>query len=239
MTIDKHVAIHQIEHSFAGTPFKLGPLDLYISTGQCVGIMGQNGAGKSTLFQIITGNLKPQKGEVRILNQVMTLDNFLLKRQVGYLPQNLELPKWVCANELLSYACSLYQLPNQENLVRRTLEYWDCLYFEKKPIASCSHGMKKRVALGLATIHAPELLILDEPFSGLDLYHIKALKDLITQRKQEGKPTILCTHIAPYIANLSDSVFTLISGELTELEQWSNQNFMQRIEIIENIFYQG
>ncbi len=239
MSSNSLLTVRQLEHSFSGTQFKLGPIDLQISAGQCIGIMGQNGAGKSTFFQILTGNLKPQRGEVQILQQAMRLDNFYLKRQVGYLPQNLELPKWVCAYELLSYASSLYGLQDQTKLVHEVLEYWDCLSFAHKPIGTCSHGMKKRVALGLANIHSPALLILDEPFSGLDLYHIKALNDIIKKRKTEGKPTILCTHIAPYIANLSNSVYTLISGQLRELENWQSQSFMERINTIEQAFYFG
>ena len=89
--------------------------------------------------------------------------------------------------ELLSYANSLYNLNLNEDDIKETLKFWDALDYSNKPIASLSHGMQKRIGLALATIHSPKLLILDEPFSGLDIYHIKALKELINQRKKIKK----------------------------------------------------
>ena len=233
------LSLDSISHQFQSSGFSLGPISMKIQPGDCIGLMGQNGAGKSTLFQIITGNLKPKEGTVTILGDQMTLESYQLKQKIGYLPQNLELPKWVTANEVLSYAADLYQLNNRENILTETLEKWDCTSFSSKPLAACSHGMKKRVALGLATIHDPDLLILDEPFSGLDLFHIKALQDTITHRKNHGKATILCTHIAPYTAKLCESAFTLSSGQMGTVDTWQQESYLERVETIEAIFFQG
>lgn len=97
--------------------------------------------------------------------------------------------------------------------------------------------MQKRVALALATIHNPKLLILDEPFSGLDLFHIKALHDVIESRRAQGLITILSTHIAPYAARLCNKVLLLKHGKLHCLEQWSDKNALDRISAIEKFFF--
>ncbi|SMF21417.1 ABC transporter ATP-binding protein [Pseudobacteriovorax antillogorgiicola] len=231
----------QLDHvklTYPSSKFTLGPIQFHLNKGQCIGIMGENGAGKTTLFQLITGNIKSDEGDIQLNNQKMAPDKFELKRHVGYLPQNLELPKWVSGKEILSYSISLYGLENPEALCHQTLEYWDCLSFSHKPLAACSHGMKKRVALGLATLHEPDLLILDEPFSGLDLYHIRALQNLIQQRKEQGKATFLCTHIAPYTARLCDDLVVLRQGQLTPLDGWKQQDYLQKIQMIEDLFFE-
>lgn len=233
----KLLNLDNVELTYPSSNFKLGPISLNLKGGECIGLMGENGAGKSTLFQIVTGNLKPNSGTVNLAGERMSLESFQLKRKIGYMPQNLELPKWVSAKEVLTYAIKLYGLEGGAELCQSTMDYWDCSYYQDKAIAACSHGMKKRVALGLATIHQPDLLILDEPFAGLDLFHIKALQDLIMKRKQEEKMTILCTHIAPYSAKLCDQLLTLESGNLSSMVDWNDLDYLTRVERIESIFF--
>ena len=167
----------------------------------------------------------------------VTFDAYELKKRFGYLPQNLELPQWVSATEILRYACCLYNLDSHTELIAKTIEHWAISEYADKPIAACSHGMKKRVALGLASIHDPDLLILDEPFSGLDLYHIKALQDLIMQRQNNSQITILSTHIAPYSAKLCRQILSLKSGQIEKLENWAELDYLKRIAAIEQLFY--
>jgi ABC-type multidrug transport system ATPase subunit len=212
-------------------------LDLTIRAGDIAGILGQNGAGKTTMFQMMTGNLKADQGEITIQSQRMLPDRSEVKKTVGYLPQGLELPKWVTGNELLSYAIRLYELQQPDQQRQDALSYWDCLDFAHKPLAACSHGMQKRIGLALATVHQPQFLILDEPFSGLDLYHIRALQDLIKRRQSEGKATILCTHIAPYAAQLCNRIVLVDEGQLFTLEDWHNAELMERIRLIEEFFF--
>ena len=104
-------------------------------------------------------------------------------------------------------------------------------------MAACSHGMQKRIGLGLATIHEPKVLILDEPFSGLDLFHIKALNDTIASRAAAGLITILSTHIAPYTAALCQEVYVVDRGTVAPLIPWSDAAPPARVEIIERSFF--
>ncbi|MDA9951127.1 ABC transporter ATP-binding protein [Oligoflexaceae bacterium] len=226
----------KLKKSFAA--FEFGPLDLKVDTGECVAFLGHNGAGKSTFFQMITGQLDPTSGEIRFLDQKMTPENFELKRSLGYLPQNLELPDWICATEVLDYAAKLYGIP--QTAAANALKLWAVEGYKRTPLIDCSHGMKKRVGLALASIHDPDLLILDEPFSGLDIAHIRTLKQLVAQRQKEGKTTFLSTHILPYAGELCSRALLLSNGQVRELEQWKNQSSSERSSLGEAaIFNEG
>ena len=222
-----------------GEEFKLGPVSMNLNAGSTVALLGKNGAGKSTLFQIITGSLDATSGNVEFLGQTMRPEMFELKRQMGYLPQNLLLPKWVTGVELLLYASKLQQLSRHREAVEAVMKFWDCDWYGKRPLAACSHGMQKRVALALATLHDPELLILDEPFSGLDLFHIRALNDTIAARTKAGKVTIVCTHIAPYAAKLCQEAYVLEAGNMHRLDEWRTATYDKRIGLVEEHFFSG
>lgn len=230
--------VTNVEKTYGG-PFNLGPINLEINEGETVALLGKNGAGKSTFFQIITGSMDATSGEVTFLGSKLTPDAFTLKRKLGYLPQNLQLPRWVSGVEILRYGVSLYELPEREKRVNLALKYWDCDWFANRPLAACSHGMQKRIALALATIHEPDLLILDEPFSGLDIYHIRALENIIESRVTQGKATILCTHIAPYAAKICHRALLFESGKMEWLKNWYESDQLTRIGQVESHFFRG
>lgn len=225
-----------VNKSFPQSNFQLGPVDLHLEPGTSLALFGKNGAGKSTLFQIITGHLRADAGQIEIFGQQMKLDSFALKRQIGYLPQHLDLPRWVSGFDLITYALKLYELTPLAQHRDRVLSYWDCTEFAYKPLAACSYGMQKRIGLALASLHNPQLLILDEPFSGLDLFHIRALENLLAAR-HGNQLTIISTHVAAYAAKLSDRAMTLHGGKLLELSTWPQQDFMTRIDLMEAQFF--
>ena len=230
------LVLENLKKTFPQSQFQLGPLALPLEHGDSVAVFGKNGAGKSTLFQMITGHLRPDEGKVYVLGEVMQASSFGLKRKIGYLPQSLDLPRWVSGFDLLTYAIKLYELPNLRATREETLARWDCTSFAHKPLAACSYGMQKRIALALACVHEPEILILDEPFSGLDLFHIRALEDIIAARKGKSL-TLVSTHVAAYAAKLNDRAVTLKEGQLQELTSWGKAPFMERIQLMEEQFF--
>ena len=230
--------VNNLKKTYGG-PFSLGPIEFRLDGGETIALLGKNGAGKSTFFQIITGSMDATDGEVKFLGSKLVPDSFQLKRKMGYLPQNLNLPRWVSGQEILRYGASLFELENRESKVEGALKYWDCDWFANRPLAACSHGMQKRVALALATIHNPELLILDEPFSGLDIYHIRALERVIEVRNAHKKATILCTHIGPYAAKLCQRALLFDDGQMAWLDEWQNADQAKRIDQIERHFFSG
>ncbi len=212
--------------------FKLGPINEDISSSQIIALMGKNGSGKTTLLKILTASEDASDGSVTFCGELFKPDSYLLKRSLGYLPQYSILPRWSTATEILSYASKLYGTSDKSK-IEQALNYWDALYYASVPMGACSGGMQKRVGLALATMFDPELLVLDEPFSGLDLYHIKALTDEIERRKSAKKATLICTHMAPYAASLCSDVWIMNEGKLQVLKDWSSNDFETRIHLIE------
>lgn len=210
-------------------------IDWFLEPGETIALIGANGAGKTTLLEILSGNLDPTSGEVTFLGERLKQESAHLRRRVGYLPQRLELPPWASANDLLTYAYALHELQD-ETLIVDTLKMWDCYSFKDQAISNCSHGMQKRVALCLASMHNPDLLILDEPFAGLDILHAKALFECLKKRQTEQKVTLLSCHISPYIARSCSRVICIKEGRMKELIGFSNRNFEDRIRAIEQEF---
>ncbi|MBP6218840.1 MAG: ABC transporter ATP-binding protein [Oligoflexales bacterium] len=217
--------------------FTLGPCQLHFYEGEAIAILGKNGAGKSTLFQLLTANLDPSSGEILFRGERLRPEHSEIRKHIGYLPQNMQLPSWVSGLELLSYAQSLNSSVIRKTRVEEWMHYWDCYDYRKTPLSICSYGMQKRIALALATLHEPACMILDEPFSGLDLFHVKALEDLITLRKREGKLSILSSHVIPFVSKLCDRVVLLHKGVPLELEGWSKVDEASRSSQIELQFF--
>ncbi len=230
------LVLETLSKAFPQSHFQLGPLSLELEHGDSVALFGKNGAGKSTLFQMMTGHLRPDQGKIWLEGELMQAASFALKRRIGYLPQSLDLPRWVSAFDLLTYVLKLYEIPKLKEVREETLSRWDCHSYAHKPLAACSYGMQKRVGLALATVHKPQLLILDEPFSGLDLYHIKALEDILEARKGQAL-TIVSTHVAAYAAKLNDRALTLKDGQMQELPSWGTASFVERIQLMEEQFF--
>lgn len=223
--------------------FLLGPINLEVQANDCIAILGHNGSGKTTLFQIITGNLDPSEGEVTLDNEKIFMDCFTIKKEIGYLPQNPSLPKWISGRELLNYisgleqgTASLNSKKDKEGNIQSLIDYWDCREFIDRPLEACSHGMQKRIGLCIASLRKPKLMVLDEPFSGLDLNHTLRLVKLLQNRKIEGSPTIFSCHIPQYIAKLADWVYFLKNGSLIQAESWQGLDLLQRINVIEAHF---
>jgi ABC-2 type transport system ATP-binding protein len=185
-------------------------------------ILGKNGSGKSTFINILTGNLEAQSGQVLYEEKLMTLSAYKLKRETGYLPQKPELPPWTIGRDLLEYVCNLHKIKNSDKHIKKTAAYWQCTEILNKPVATYSIGMKKTLCLCIATIHNPKYLILDEPFSSLDISHINILEQHIKEREQNKLVTILSTHLLLYAATLSQEIYILTHGKLQKFSNKSN-----------------
>lgn len=227
--------IKNLKKSFS-SGFSLKSINLVLEKPTTLCILGKNGAGKSTLFNLMTGNLEADAGEISYHGKLMRVDHPFLKRQVAYLPQKASLPQWVTPEEVLHYTASLHELEERDELVAQNLAYWDCGEYSRQTLASCSHGMQKRVGLAIVSLYNPEFLILDEPFSGLDLSHTYSLENYIERRKKEGKVTLLSTHIAPYAARLCEEAYLTREGSLTKIKSWHKSSSEERLELIKRYF---
>ena len=231
------IRVHNLSKSYP-QGFILRADDFTLQAGEIVGVLGANGSGKTTLFDLLTANSDASDGEIWWDQERLTPEKYLLKRQIGYLPQNILLPKWVTGQEVLTYAALLHQIPQPREHVQRAMEFWDCVSYRKRPLAACSFGMQKRIGLALATLHDPTFLILDEPFSGLDLFHIHALEQAIQARQKAAKTTLLSTHVLPYVVQACARVFILDEGRVSEFSNWAEKASHEKTASIEQHFFQ-
>lgn len=228
----------RLDHVLKSFPtFQLGPLNFEIPGGKTIALVGPNGAGKTTLFQLLTANTRPDQGKIFLNQELVYPENSDVRRKIGYQSQQNQLPSWVTPREVLEYVASLHQKPDSE--VESYVKKFDILSFQDSALISCSYGMQKRVSLAIAFLQDPDLLILDEPFSGLDLFHMKTLEQELVRRKSESKSTILSTHDLAFISKHADLCYFIESGKLTQAAEWENQNQMQRLSTIDERFFKS
>jgi ABC-2 type transport system ATP-binding protein len=191
-------------------------LNLEIKQGEIVGIIGHNGAGKSTTMKMIAGLVEPTSGKISVMGQdIQKGSNIKVKQKIGYLPEESPLYEAMTAEQYLLFFSELYQMPRQKALKRidELLTSLDLLE-KTKLTGEFSKGMKRKTAIARTLLHDPELLILDEPNSGLDpltsFFIINYLKTL----RREGKTIILSAHNLFHVETICDRVGIIKNGRL-------------------------
>jgi len=216
------VNVSNIHKSYNGKP---AVIDLTFSAnpGELLGLIGPNGAGKSTTIKILLDFMKPDSGEVSIFGKPM---NETLKNRIGYLPEERGLYKRLSAIDQILYFSSLKGLEHStakeraDQLLRQT----GMLESKQKRIKDMSKGMGQIIQFIVTIIHDPQLIILDEPFSGLDPVNTEMIKQIIAQLRDEGKTVILSTHQMNQVEELCDRVLMInhgrevLYGDLTEIK---------------------
>lgn len=177
-----------------GSQVVLPDLSLSISSGEVVGFLGPNGAGKSTTMKIITGFIKPDAGSVNVCGVDMVAASLEAKRHIGYLPEHNPLYTDMYVREYLDFTAGVYGIADRSERVDEVICLTGLQSEYKKRIGMLSKGYRQRVGLAAAIIHNPDVLILDEPTTGLDPNQIVEIRELI---KDFGKnrTVMLSTHI--------------------------------------------
>lgn len=210
----KAVPVVEVSHlykSYNGNP-AVRDLTFSVDKGELLGLIGPNGAGKSTTIKIMLDFLRSDSGEVRILGRPM---NEQLKNDIGYLPEERGLYKRLRAIDQILYLSSLkgmdpkIALEKAQLLLRRT----GMLESKKKKIKDMSKGMGQIIQFIVTIIHDPALLILDEPFSGLDPVNTEIMKNIIAELRDRGKAIILSTHQMNQVEELCDRVLMINHGK--------------------------
>jgi ABC-2 type transport system ATP-binding protein len=207
-----------------------------IEKGKVFGLLGPNGAGKTTLIRILTRITMPDKGE--ILFNGKTICEKDLER-IGYLPEERGLYKKMEVGEQALYLAQLKGLSHQEALKR--LKYWFQKFeiggWWKRKVEELSKGMQQKIQFIITVIHEPELLILDEPFSGFDPLNTNLLKEEIIHLKQKGATIILSTHNMASVEEICDDIVLInkskkiLNGNITEIKnRFKNHRFIIEIE---------
>lgn len=202
-------------HRYYGELCALDDVSFTVPKGEIVGILGPNGAGKSTAMQILSGNLAPSAGQIKIA-QLDILDKpKQAKGLLGYLPEQPPLYDDLKVDEYLRYCGQLHGLQGNDlkTSVEKVKERCGLHHRGQSLIAHLSKGYRQRVGIAQALVHIPELLILDEPTTGLDPIQILEIRNLIRELKS-GHSVILSTHILPEVESLCDRVMIINQGRL-------------------------
>jgi ABC-2 type transport system ATP-binding protein len=187
-------------------------LDLTVPEGALYGVIGPNGAGKTTMIRMILSILFPDQGELTVLGRPLSLE---AKDRIGYLPEERGLYKKMRVGEFLVYMARLKGLDGHgvQRRVHEWLQRVDLADSEHKRCEELSKGMQQKVQFVAAVIHRPDLLILDEPFSGLDPVNQRLMRDLVLEEHRRGATVLFSTHIMTHAEQLCDHVVMIHRGE--------------------------
>lgn len=189
-------------------------LDLEIRRGQIYGLLGPNGSGKSTTIKMILGLVSPTAGRIAVLGKRPR--DVATKRQIGYLPEESYLYRFLSARETLDFYGRLFRLSPRvrRDRIDMLLEMVGLDAVGHRPVGEFSKGMQRRVGLAQCLINDPQLLILDEPTSGMDPVGARQMRDLIADLGRRGKTVLLCTHQLSDVEDLCDRVAIMFGGRI-------------------------
>jgi len=206
----KAVEVNHLYKSYTGKR-AVEDLSFSVESGEILGLIGPNGAGKSSTIKIILDFMKPDSGEVKLFGQQM---NEACKNQIGYLPEEKGLYKKLTAIDLILYFASLKGMDKSsakekaDVLLRRTGMFES----RKKKIKEMSKGMGQVIQFIVTIIHDPKLIIMDEPFSGLDPVNTELMKNIVADLRDDGKAIILSTHQMNQVEEICDRVLMVNDG---------------------------
>lgn len=229
------VEVNNLSRQF-GSTLALDNVSFRAEKGKVYGLVGANGAGKTTLIKHIIGLLKPKSGSVSVFGLQPVLEPEAVYKRIGYLSEDRDIPDWMTIEELMRYSQAFH--PN-----------WDTSYVDEllatfsldrsNLIKNLSRGMRAQVALIAAVGHRPDLLVLDEPSSGLDAVVRKDILNAIVRTiSDEGKTVIFSSHLLEEVERMSDHVVMINNGKIAldaPLENLANQHHQCELQFAENL----
>lgn len=196
----------------------LDDLTLDIHRGEVFGLLGPNGSGKSTAIKLMLGLIFPTEGSATILGHAA--GDTAINERIGFLPEESYLYRFLTGEETLYFYGRLFKIPRRE-LNRRVPLLLDTVGLNtkdrKRKLREYSKGMARRIGLAQALINDPDLILLDEPTTGLDPIGTREMKDLILSLKQQGKTVLLCSHLLADVQDVCDRITILFRGRMQEL----------------------
>lgn len=226
----------QFHNGIAKKIIALDRISLEILPGEVFGFLGPNGAGKSTTIKTLLNLIRPDEGSVTIMGKDVSISD--VRRDVGYLPENPYFYDHLNAEELLWFGGRTSGMDSNTILARSDLllEKVGLQHARKRPLRTYSKGMVQRAGLALALIHDPQVIILDEPMSGLDPLGRKMVVDLILELKQEKKTVFFSSHILSDIERLCDRIGIIAGGRLRLVQ--SLEKTLSTGKSLEEVFLQ-
>lgn len=208
----------KIEHltKTYGEKKAIDDLSLHIAPGEIYGFIGHNGAGKTTTLKSVVGILDFDGGEISIGGVSLKADPLACKRQIAYIPDNPDLYEYMTGIQYLNFIADIFKLdaPTRQERITRLAQQFSIYDDLGSPISAYSHGMKQKLAIISAWIHTPRLIIMDEPFVGLDPKAAHILKAMMREVCDEGGAIFFSTHVLEVAEKLCDKVAIIKGGKL-------------------------
>ncbi|HEX7447355.1 MAG TPA: ABC transporter ATP-binding protein [Pirellulales bacterium] len=195
----------------------LKALDLEVRRGEIFGLLGPNGSGKTTTIKLLLGLLFPTSGQALVFGK--DASDVTKNERIGYLPEESYLYRFLNAEETLDFYGRLFDMPPEVRR-QRTADLIHLVkldWAKRRQLKEYSKGMTRRIGLAQALINDPELIVLDEPTTGLDPIGCREMKDLILELRDRGKTVLMCSHLLADVQDVCDRIAILHQGELKEL----------------------
>ncbi len=199
-----------------GSKNVLKDINLEVYPGQVIGYIGPNGAGKSTTVKILCGLITDFEGEVTVKGHDLKTDTLAVKRLIGYVPELAELYDALTPMEYLQFTGALYGMDEEVcfDRINRMMTAFDLKDNINQRMDSFSKGMRQKVLLASGILHNPDIIILDEPLSGLDANSVIIIKELISKLAGEGKAIFYCSHMMDVVEKVSDRIVLIDEGRI-------------------------
>ena len=191
-------------------------LSLHIQPGEIYGFIGHNGAGKTTTLKSVAGILQFDEGTITVNGHSVLEDPLAAKKDLAYIPDNPDLYDFMSGIKILNFIADVYGVPAavRQERIRKYADIFELTDHLAQPVSSYSHGMKQKLALIAAWTHAPKLIIMDEPFVGLDPKASHSLKEMMRELCDQGGAIFFSTHFLEVAEKLCDKVAIIKQGRL-------------------------
>ena len=203
-----------------GEKIALNNISFTVNDGEIFAFIGHNGAGKTTLIKSIVGIHEFDEGDILINGKSIKTDPIACKKEMAFVPDNPELYEQMKAIDFINFICDMYEVPQniRETNIKKYSKLFEIEENLNDTIDSFSHGMKQKVAIISALAHNPKILIMDEPFVGLDPKAVFDVKEIMNEMIKEGKTIFFSTHILDVAEKLCSRVAIIKKGELLKVD---------------------
>ncbi len=199
-----------------GQKIAVDSLDLEVAVGEFFCFLGPNGAGKTTTIKMLTGLLRPTEGRVQIAGHDIEVQALEAKRLLGYIPDHPYLYEKLTGRELMRFVAGLYRMENKglESQIDELLESFEIREVADQLVEDYSHGMRQKLSFASTFLHRPSIVVVDEPWVGLDPKNIRRVKDDLKARTREGLTVFMSTHTLSIAEEVADRIGILHRGRL-------------------------
>ncbi|WP_226566567.1 ABC transporter ATP-binding protein [Bacillus stratosphericus] len=210
------LSVHNLTKEYKQSNFKVMINEMHFKEGSIIGLLGKNGAGKTTILEMIAGLINPDEGQILINNSKQTFSS------VGYMEDDPTLFENLTCFELIKYQSMLVEQPLEIDQVNDLLSKYGLKEQAHRRSSTLSRGMRQRMSFILTILHHPNIILLDEPFTGLDPTNMADMKIHLRSFRDDNKIILLSTHIIQFAADLCDEILFIDNGSIIHSEKKSS-----------------